>query len=190
MILQPSGRLNLRKTRILLVDDNPHSLDLVLQVLLGFRVPQPRCCASAEESRGLLEFESFDLILADCEMPNEDGLSLTRYVRSRRDQLNFTAPIVLMSGSTSFQRISAARDAGANMVVRKPISPGVLMDRILWLARVSRPFITSDAYCGPDRRFKSHILPPGVEERRAEALALTASPERALSQTEVDSLFG
>jgi DNA-binding response OmpR family regulator len=95
-----------------------------------------------------------------------------------------------MSGSTSFLRISAARDAGANMVVRKPISPGVLMDRILWLARVSRPFITSDGYCGPDRRFKNHILPLGVEERRAEALALTASPERALSQMEVDSLFG
>ena len=49
----------------------------------------------------------------------------------------------------------AARDSGANFVVRKPASPQVLFDRTNWVAKVSRSYLEASNYVGPDRRFLS-----------------------------------
>ncbi len=53
-----------------------------------------------------------------------------------------------------------ARDAGANVVVAKPLSPEILLQRIHWVARESRSFIVAPNYAGPDRRFKN-VRPAG-----------------------------
>jgi hypothetical protein len=47
-----------------------------------------------------------------------------------------------------------ARDAGANLVIGKPVSPRALFDRIAWVAKAPRPFIETANYAGPDRRFR------------------------------------
>lgn len=183
-------RLDLRKAKVLLVDDNPQSLELISQILIGFRVEKTTGCRSPEEAREALSLSSFDLVIIDGEMPNEDGISLTRHIRREPDQPNFTAPIILVSGHTPTEKVLRARDAGANMIVKKPIAPAVLLSRIEWLARNTREFVTTPTYCGPDRRFQHLPLPDGIEERRAEAIALTAHPDRAMSQNDVDALFG
>lgn len=185
-----SSRLDLRKSKVLVVDDNPQSLDLMSQILIGFRVERALGCRSAEEAREHLLTTTFDLILIDGEMPAEDGISLTRAIRRQPEQPNFTAPIVIVSGYTPEEKVLRARDAGANLVLRKPLAPSTLLARIEWLARNTREFVTTATYCGPDRRFQHLPLPDGVEERRQDALAIAAHPERAMSQNEIDSLFG
>ena len=185
-----TGKLDLSRSRVLVVDDLHPSRELMLQVLTGFRVKNVQACASPEEARQQIAARVFDLIIIDGEMPGEDGISLTRHVRAEPKQPNFTAPILLVSSSTPIEKVILARDAGANMVVKKPIAPAVLLARIKWLACNDRDFVKADSYCGPDRRFKSLPLSEGIEERRADNLALTASPDRAMSQDEVDSLFG
>lgn len=189
-MLHSTSRLDLRKTKVLLVDDNPQSLELMTQILLGFRVDKTSGCRSPEEARDLLVSAIFDLIIIDGEMPNEDGISLTRHIRSEPNQPNFTAPIIVVSGHTPAEKVIRARDAGANMIIKKPIAPSVLLSRIEWLARNSREFVTTSSYCGPDRRFQHLPLPEGLPERRSDAIALTANPERAMSQNDVDALFG
>ncbi len=184
------SRLDLRKAKTLIVDDNSTSLDLMSQILLGFRIQHTKTCTSAKEAREMLGGTAFDLIIIDAEMPEEDGIQLTRHIRQQPAAPNFTAPIVLVSASTPREKILSARDAGANIVVKKPIAPAVLLSRIEWLARNTREFVTTDSYCGPDRRLKAMPLPEGVAERRADAIALTATPDRAMSQDDVDSLFG
>jgi DNA-binding response OmpR family regulator len=185
-----STRLDLRKAKILLVDDNAQSLELLVQIMVGFQATRAKTCSSAEECRKVIVAEPFDLIIIDAEMPNEDGISLTRHVRSDADQPNFVTPIILVSSFTPVEKIVRCRDAGGNMVVKKPIAPAVLLSRIEWLARNTREFVVTANYSGPDRRFKNHPLPDGVEERRAGAIALIASSDRAMSQDDVDSLFG
>lgn len=137
----------------------------------------------------MVAVERFDLILVDFEMPGEDGPSLVQHIRSEPRQPNHTAPIVMLNGSTSLQTVARARDAGANMVVKKPIAPTILLDRIEWIARNNRDFIGSSGYCGPDRRFRNVPRPQDAEERRADAAALVADPTRLMSQDEVSSLF-
>lgn len=184
-----SKRLNLRKANFLIVDDNTQSLELISQILLGFQVGKIKGCRSGQEADEQLASTAYDLILIDGEMPDEDGYALTHRIRHEPEKPNFTTSILLVSASTSLTKILKARNAGANMVIKKPISPAVLLDRLVWLASNSRKFITSESYCGPDRRLKSIPLAEGQEERRADALALAASPERAMSQDEVDGLF-
>lgn len=187
MLASPQ-RLDLRDSKILVVDDNNQSTDLISQMLKGFRVT-PTSCRSAQEARAVVRIQAFDLLIVDSEMPGEDGIEFVRSIRGDPETPNFTVPILLVAAHTPVARIMDARDAGANLVVRKPVSPSILLSRIEWLARSKRQFVQAANYSGPDRRFRVGPLPAGIAERRAEMLALLEEPDRALSQGEVDSLF-
>lgn len=184
------GRIDLRKSRLLVVDDNEHSLELMKQVLAGFRVGDVIAASNADQALELANLDTFDLMIVDCEMPAGGGVEFTNRLRANAGSPNFTTPILLVSATTPLEKVQRARDAGANMVLAKPLAPAVLLRRIEWIARNNRDFVDSGGYRGPDRRFKSGPLPEGTPERRAETLALMASPERALSQDDIDSLFG
>jgi len=182
--------MDLGRLSVLLVDDNTPSLDLMQQILAGFRVGRVTSCRRPEEAWEHASRTRFDLIVLDGEMPDEDGISLARRLRAHAGLPNFTAPIILVSAHTPQEKVFQVRDAGANLVIKKPIAPAVLLSRIQWLARSPRQFITSETYNGPDRRIRRMPLPEGQEERRADALALTANADHAMSQDEVDALFG
>ena len=164
-----SQRFNLSTIGVLVIDDAETSRDIVLSILQGLGVTRRRCCATVEEALVLLERDDFDLVIADGEMPGQDGFDLTTTLRGHPDGANFTVPVMIASAHTPKVKIGRARDAGANMVVRKPLSAGVLLDRIEWLARTPRKFVNSPGYCGPDRRFQTKPLPENVEDRRAQA---------------------
>lgn len=182
-------RLRLKSVQPLIVDDNPQSLDVVSAILMGFGINKTVKCQSTAEAREILPTRVFDLVIIDCEMPDEDGYALVRHIRSNPQSPNFTAPILMMSAVTPRSRVEAARDDGANFTIAKPVSPTVLLERMLWIAQSSRLFISDPGYCGPDRRFRTVPLQDGMTERRNADLILTAKPERALSQDEIDGLF-
>jgi CheY-like chemotaxis protein len=184
------ARIDLRSTRVLVVDDHAQSLELLSQMLLGFGVSEVVACRSPQEAWAEVTSKRFDLILLDLDMPGDDGLSVTRRIRREADHPNGTAPIVILSGHTPLEGVHEARDAGANLVVRKPVAASELLSRIIWLARTPRRFVSCANYCGPDRRFKNGPPPVDVGERRVEDRALASAPERALSQADVDTLFG
>lgn len=185
----PGRRLNPSKASILVVDDNPQAMEIMSQILLGLGVSRTTKCAGAEEARRALVNATFNLAIIDGEMPDQDGFALTSWLRLDPMGRNYTLPVVLATANPSSASVCAARDCGANYVVAKPIIPGVLLDRMEWIARTTRQFVTSDTYRGPDRRFQNLPLLPGMEERREENLRLVSEPERALSQDEVNSLF-
>jgi len=180
-------RLNLSRSSVLVVEDNPHAMEIASQIFLGFGVRQIQRATCAKEADRLAEGATFDLMLVDCELPDESGFAFVR--RARANGPNRTTGIIVVSGYTPRSKVERARDCGAHTVLCKPLAPGLLLDRIAWIGRGARQFVESEGYCGPDRRHRNVALPPGQDERRAEALALTASPERALSQNEINSLF-
>lgn len=184
-----AARLDLSRINLLAVECNPLAMEVMSQILMGFGVLQATKCIDIGEALRLVAIRPFDLVLADDD-PAHGGLSLLRAVRSNPSGPNFTVHVLLLSTSTSGAHVLASRDAGASFVVAKPLSPRTLLTRIEWIARNERSFVTSPRYCGPDRRFKVGPAPNGLEERRADALALLASPERDLGQAEIDALFG
>lgn len=181
--------LNLRSARILVVEDNPQALEILSQVLVGFGISEFRKCETAEDAHRALAKGVFDVIIVDGEMGVEDGFAFTQRIRTGSGEGNRTAPILIVTGCPTREKVLEARDCGANFVLAKPIVPRTLLDRLIWMARHQRDFIESDAYTGPDRRFHNVPLPEGIEDRRADAVQLTATPTRELSQSEIDSLF-
>ncbi|MEL0110382.1 MAG: hypothetical protein VW835_01505 [Rickettsiales bacterium] len=67
-----------------------------------------------------------------------------------------------------YEHVSAARDAGVNALVVKPVSASDLRDHILdALDKLHHPFVECDAYTGPDRRHESTTAYRGRERRGA-----------------------
>lgn len=185
----PSTRLGLKSVEPLIVDDNSQSLEVVSAILMGFGINKSAKCNSVAEAREALSKKVYDLVIIDCEMPDEDGFALVRHIRSDPNGANFTVPILMMSATTPQSKVEMARDTGANFTIAKPVSPTTLLERMLWIAQCNRMFISDPGYTGPDRRFHRVPLPEGATERRNAEIELTAKPERALSQDEIDGLF-
>jgi len=57
---------------------------------------------------------------------------------------------------------------GANIVVKKPVSPKALFEHMLWIARGARPFIETGNFIGPDRRFRTVEPPDGKLKRETD----------------------
>ena len=165
--MSSSPRLDMSKARALIVDDNAKSLEVMLQILVGFGFREIQKCRSVADARNLVSSQSYDILFLDDEMMSENGIEFTRFIRSKPRLPNFTAPIVIVSGYTPERMVLGARDAGANIVVAKPIAIGTLMARIEWFARGDRAFVMSDTYNGPDRRSKNLPPPEETGDRRA-----------------------
>lgn len=166
--LQASTRINLEKVDVLLVDDSIPSLNLLAQVLLGFGIKNLSRADSAKAAQGLLRDRSFDLVISATNMAGVDGYELVKWQRRGALESNRYLPVILVSGHTPPSQVFKGRDAGANFTIAKPITPKVVLERILWAAKEERQFIECDSYLGPDRRFKNDGPPPNTHGRRRE----------------------
>jgi CheY-like chemotaxis protein len=104
--------------RILVVDDNPTNLKLVMCVLEleGYRVDQ---AIDAEQALVFLRDIVPDLIFMDISLPGMDGLTLTRKLK---DQDRFKhIPIVALTAFAMKGDEERAREAGCDGYIAKPI---------------------------------------------------------------------
>jgi CheY-like chemotaxis protein len=138
----------------------------------------------------ILSQQKVDVLLCDSRLRPHGGLTITNSIRRNADNENRTIPILLMTSDTRDTTIKYARDAGANMVLAKPISPAALYDRLSWVALNRRQFVDAPSYFGPDRRFKIEGYPGGVGRRKGDNetdVAEESGP--TLAQNDIDSLF-
>ena len=103
--------------RILVVDDDPESRDLLREVLEANGHPQVEAVADGLAAReALARDDDCPIIIADLHMPNESGLDLLRNLR----QQNAKHEIVLMSSFISAAERKLARDLGVYALLDKP----------------------------------------------------------------------
>jgi two-component system chemotaxis response regulator CheY len=182
--------VNLRDLLILVADSSPFVCMLVHSMLRGFGANK---ILEVRHSFGVLQTLSghkIDVLICDGGLPPQGGFSLTRTIRRNQTNENRTMPILIMTSDTREATIKTGRDAGANMVVAKPLSPASLYDRLAWVAFNPRQFIDTETYFGPDRRFKIEGYPNGVGRRKGDTeteVAKETGP--SLAQDDIDSLF-
>ena len=165
--LRESAVFNFNGAVTMVIDDSPFALELTAQALLGFGIKVRHACSSAAEAIGVLRDRPVDLILVDCEMPGMSGYEFVRWLRRSGLEPNAFAPIIMTAAHVRRSKVSEARDCGANFLITKPFSAGVLLERIVWVARDARPFLEVGDYFGPDRRFRSDPW-EGIERRAEE----------------------
>ena len=165
--LRESAVFNFNGAVTMVIDDSPFALELTAQALLGFGIKVRHACSSAAEAIAVLRDHPVDLILVDCEMPGMSGYEFVRWLRRSGLEPNAFAPVIMTAAHVRRSKASEARDCGANFLITKPFSAGVLLERIVWVARDARPFLEVGDYFGPDRRFRSDPW-EGIERRAEE----------------------
>jgi two-component system chemotaxis response regulator CheY len=113
---------------VLIVDDHEAMRTLLTRVLTKAGVTRVRSAADGFEALAMLTAQPANLILADQAMPGMDGIS---FVVNVRGNPLFGAPrVIMVSGNTNAEHATAARAAGADTVLVKPVTPRDLLAAI------------------------------------------------------------
>ena len=188
-----TDKLDLKKASILLLEPNVQNMAVLVQVLMGFGAKNFHRCENGDQAKTLLERTPIDMMIVEGQTAegDPDGYDFVKWLRHSEIEPAAYIPVIITSAHTSLTNVTRARDCGAHFIVAKPLVPTVLYDRIIWVARVNRPFITAGDYVGPDRRFKNHGPPLGTDGRRTTDLkgAVGLPQEPNMSQNEIDDLM-
>jgi CheY-like chemotaxis protein len=116
-----------RPLAILCAEDNPYGRVIINTILaeLGHRTD----FVSSGEDAVAAVARGYDLVLMDVTLPGIDGLEATRRIRVLPGATGRT-PIVGVSGHTEAGDEQAARAAGMDFYLRKPISPSAVSEAI------------------------------------------------------------
>lgn len=187
--LDPNGRINFESAVVLLVERSHHSADVLQQIFVGFGARNCLRATTADEAQDIVKRRPVDLIVIDPTI--EGGYDFLTWLRRSDLEPNRGAPVIAVSANGAKSGILKARNSGASFFITKPLTPATLLDRILWVVKDNRPFVVSQVYAGPDRRFKFEGPPPGVGARRSTDVdtQLGEAQEPNMSQAEIDSLL-
>jgi two-component system, chemotaxis family, chemotaxis protein CheY len=138
--------------RILIIEDKDHMRALLRRLLnhIGVRILHEAPDGAA--ALDMLSTIECDLILSDLSMAPMDGLEFARKVRGASNPKACAIPIIMISGYTERNKVEAARDAGVNEFLAKPVTPQHLISRITEIIERPRAFVRTATYAGPDRR--------------------------------------
>jgi type IV pilus assembly protein PilB len=120
-----------RSPRLLVVDDDAGVGSFVRAALEGSA--EVRVALTAEEGLALAGTEDFDGVLVDNGLPDLPGVEVIRLLRT--DPRTLHTPLVLFTGDDSADVERAARRAGADDYLAKPMEPLLLEERVLGLVR-------------------------------------------------------
>ena len=115
---------------VLLVDDNPVNRKLACVMLerRGYRVTQ---ATNGREAIQLLDLNAFDAVLMDMQMPELDGLSATRIIRTKEHaETRPRVPIIAMTANAMDSDREQCLEAGMDDYISKPIKAAQLFERL------------------------------------------------------------
>jgi len=142
---------------ILVVDDDAAIREMLAEYLVshGYAVA---LAGDGTAMRAQLEAELPDLVLLDLRLPQEDGLSLARYLRERYD-----VGIIMVTGAAGTVDRIVGLEMGADDYVAKPFEPRELLARIHALLRRSSGTLAPEAAePASEASATPHFAPPGL----------------------------
>jgi len=123
--------INLNGLRVLVVDDEPDTLDLLRRVL-GDSQAQVAAAPSVEAALATLGAFNPHVLISDVSMPGRDGYELIRVVRSTTGPEDL--PAAALTAYSRPEDAARAREAGFQMHLSKPVEPYELVKVVARLA--------------------------------------------------------
>ena len=125
--------------RVLFIDDDQATREAVREVL-GYTGAQVEIAASAADGAMALDAFKPQVILCDIAMPDEDGYTFIRKLRTREKALgpsHAAIPALALTALASVEDQQRAATAGFQLHLAKPIDIDRLRDAVLELARLA-----------------------------------------------------
>jgi PAS domain S-box-containing protein len=137
----------LRGLKVLVVDDNPTSREILQEMLESFGLEVTQAASGPE---GLAELEKasfgqpFELVIMDWKMPGMDGLEASRLIK-QGSQLSKIPAIIMVTNYGREEIMHQVEQMRLDGFLIKPVSPSVLFDAIMQIFGeevASRPQVT------------------------------------------------
>ncbi|MCH7820192.1 MAG: response regulator [Candidatus Marinimicrobia bacterium] len=112
----------IEKDRILVVDDDPESRD-ILKRLLTLSDYEVESVKGGEEAVELLKRAEFKLVLTDLVMPGMDGIKLLSHVKSHYPDIS----VIIVTGRASNESKKEALEIGVEGLLSKPFTRDQLL---------------------------------------------------------------
>jgi PAS domain S-box-containing protein len=123
----------LRGMKVLVVDDNATSRDILQEMLESFTF---EVTVAASGPEGITELESakedrpFELVVMDWKMPGMDGIEASRRIKNH-EGLSKIPAIVLVTAYGREEIMQQAQEVGLEGFLLKPVNPSMLFDTII-----------------------------------------------------------
>jgi CheY-like chemotaxis protein len=115
--------------RLLLVEDNAINMEIAVMILEqhGFVVETAENGKEALDAVAASQPGYFDAVLMDIQMPVMDGYAATRAIRALDDERLANIPILAMTANAFKEDELAAKEAGMQAHIAKPVDVNVLL---------------------------------------------------------------
>ena len=151
---------------IFIVDDEAPARDMVGDYLKmhGFTVT---LCDGGKSLRAAIDVTAPDLVVLDLNMPEEDGLSIIRDLKSRMN-----VPVIMLTATASPIDRVVGLELGADDYIAKPCELRELMARVRSVLRRTGPKAAPAAAAGAAADKNDHLVRFGTKWLDLEAQAL------------------
>jgi putative two-component system response regulator len=112
---------DLNEKKILIVDDQPDNLKILQRQL---KIYNSDVASNGEDALRLAEENKPDLILLDVMMPEMDGFSVAKKLKSNPETASI--PIIFVTAKTDVGSFIEGFDLGADEYIMKPYDPNVV----------------------------------------------------------------
>ncbi len=144
-----------RALKVLVVDPNSYMRGIVADALRRLNVGELSSTSSTDEANDICLSFRPNIVITDWEAGRVSGLEFTRSIRRSEKNIPRDIPVILLASSVARDQLIAARQAGINEFLLKPVSVRALKSRIEEVVLRPRKFIDSRHYIGPCRRRKT-----------------------------------
>ena len=119
--------MNLPPVTVLIADDDPVLRDTAAETLRAMGAETDTASGGKEAVRKVLDGAEYQVVLLDLKMPDLDGIEAARQIR---EKLGDKVPIMLISAYDWSDLESAAKDAGVNGFISKPLFRSTLYHKL------------------------------------------------------------
>ena len=180
----------LKSVRVLIVDDQDFIRSLLRHILGVLGCKHITDAISGEDAWDIILTNPPDLLIVDWEMRPMDGIELVNKVRNDPSSPDFFMPIIMITAHSERPRIIAARDAGINEFVMKPVSAKTLFSRLNAVIEHPRRFVRTEEYFGPDRRRKRVFVDfERRDTKKKEKVTDAPEPDQQMTQDQINTLL-
>jgi CheY-like chemotaxis protein len=135
-------------SRILLADDSPQALRMAEHILSGDGLEVVSVSDGAVALRRLEDVKP-DVFITDVYLPTKNGFDLARYIRAQPQHRHIG--IIFAAGPADQLNEQDAKNAGADIILRKPFEASSLLGAVHELASRSAAAVQSDSPSALDR---------------------------------------
>lgn len=163
----------------LVVDENHFERGISLDQLRAMGFGRAVGATNTMEAWELLVKTNPDVVLVEWIEGITDGLDFVRRVRQSEDSPNRAVNIFMLTSRGRQNDVEAARKAGVDGYMRKPISGLALQKRVKRVISRPQPFVVTATYVGPCRRRKLDPVYAGPWRRLDDKLPTDVSVDDA-----------